>query len=616
MSSRTKIVDKVLWVVWMLICGGQALVFSGAYINVYDLPKMLVLCAGVCALCFLLIFKRRLQLNVAVFYSLGILIALIAFNMIFSTNKYRSFWGDKVYNDTFLAFILYFILLALVSFDLLKTKTILAGVNFLGVLVAIFGLVHAYLLYILKLDIVSYDGRITGTIGQANILGGIVVSVLPISLLLLKQANRRTTKAYYLISATLLSVCLLISMSRGAFLALGVIALSELIIRLKKNKYRLELVVVIAIFLAGLFIIPKEMIAGSKSPYLVRRFFSFRDGHNLSDIRFEIWRDSLPAIMEKPFTGWGNATFQNVYQMHITPNNASQTLFKEVESSHNMIVDAFLEWGFPASLIILLSVIVLGVKSSAPRLVKYALIVVFIRSLICITSGIIWFLFFVYLGLLIRECRSRQFDFLGKRLVAMWMVLLALSLGVFWTFTNIARAEVYEKKALSEGDANKSSEYYKTALSYNPHKESLWGSYLALVLWKGDLSEFDKTIKIVDAHFNDYRGNFYAGLYYMRLGETHKAIERFNRAFKLNGRDPKTTHYLGQLYFSLGYYNKAEEMFLNTVNLDTQNFNDDLLYLCDIALRRGDYKDARKYMEKAPDSVKKNYYDKLLQSNP
>lgn len=615
MSSRTNILDKFLWVVWILICAGQAVVFSGAYTSVYDLPKILVLCGGICGLCFLLLVKRQTEVSIALLYTLGIFIALVAFNMVFSTNRYRSFWGDKVYNDSFLAFILYFVLLALVSFDLLKTKTILAGINLLGLLVAISGLIHAYLLYILKLDIVSYDGRITGTIGQANILGGILVAVLPVSILLFTRSTRLLHKISYAVSALIIFACLLVSMSRGAFLALGVLALVEIVVRLKRAKWRLVFLMLVTAFIAGLFFVPKDLIANSKSPYLIRRFFSFRDGNKLSDIRFEIWKNSIPAIAKKPLTGWGNATFQNVYQMHINPTNANQTLFKEVETSHNIVIDALSEWGIVAFLVVLVGVVVLANKSSAPKLVKYGLLAVFIRSLININSGIVWFLFFVYLGLLVRDFRGRQFDLVGKRLLAVWVTLFALSVAIFWLFINFGRAEVYEKKALKEGDASKSAEYYKTALSHNPYKESLWGSYLALLLWKGDINQFEQTLKTVDTHFNDYRGNFYAGLYYMRLGETHKAVDRFNTAYKLNARDPKTTHYLGQLYYSLGDHSRAEQMFLYTVNLDVRNFNDDYIYLCDIEIRRGDYKKARKYMEQAPDSSRKDYYDNLLRGH-
>jgi len=190
--------------------------------------------------------------------------------------------------------------------------------------------------------------------------------------------------------------------------------------------------------------------------------------------------------------------------------------------------------------------------------------------------------------------------------------MLGLSFGVSYFVIRIAKTEVLEKKLLTEGDPSLVDAYYKQALGLHPYKQSLWGNYLAFLSWRGDNDRFKAVADRMALNFDDYRLNFYSGLMAMRKGDTEQAVVALQKAHKLNPRDPKTTHYLGQLYYSLGQYDKAEWAFVNTVNLDTKNFNDDYIYLCDIELRRGNYKQARKYMEQAPDSWRKDHYDNLL----
>jgi len=598
---------------WFGLCVLQALISDGGFISVYDLPKILIVCFGVSLLVvFSALRFRRVELSLP---ALGVVfgtLVLIAVNTGFSSNPLRSFWGDNIYNDAFLLFGLYLVLFLLISTGALSSQSVLKGINLLGFLVAVGGLIHAFLLYILKLDVVSYDGRITGTIGQANILGGILVAILPVSLLLATKAKSALGRAFYILSAVFILVCLVITMARGAYLALIVIIFTEVMVRLKKTKYRLTLLVSLIVLCIGLFTVPKDLIAGKKSPYLVRRFFSFRDGNKLYDMRFEIWKNSLQLIDQKPWLGWGNATFQEVYQTILTPENAPQTVFKEVETSHNLVVDMLVEWGVPFTLLVLIFFGWLLKFSHAPRLVKYAFIAVFVRSLININSVTIWFLLVCYLGLLIKDVNGRRLAPRGLVLAGFWVVMVSVSIGVSYFMVRIAKAEILEKKLLTEGDPSLVEAYYRRALGLNPHKQSLWGNYLAFLSWRGDSNRFKAVADQMGLDFDDYRLNFYSGLMAMRKGDTEQAIVALKKAYRLNTRDPKTTHYLGQLYYNSGQYDEAEWAFVYTVNLDIKNFNDDYIYLCDIALRRGDHKQARKYMEQAPDSWRKDHYDNLL----
>lgn len=598
---------------WFGLCALQALISDGGFISVYDLPKILIVCVGVSLLVvFLGLSRRRVELSLSAFgVVLGTLV-LIAVNASFSSNPLRSFWGDNIYNDSFLMFGLYLVLFLLVSTDTLFFDTVLRGINLLGLLVALGGLVHAFLLYVLKLDIVSYDGRITGTIGQPNILGGILVSVLPVSFFLLIKSKSLLAKVFYFLSTVCILVCLIITMSRGAYLAFIVIILLEVLVRLKKIKQRLALLVSLAVLCIGFFAVPKDMIAGKKSPYLVRRFFSFRDGNKLYDMRFEIWRNSLRLIAQRPLAGWGNSTFQEVYQTILTPENAPQTVFKEVETSHNLVVDMLVEWGVPFTLIILMLLGWLLKISHAPRLIKYAFIAVFVRSLININSVTIWFLMVCYLGLLVKAVDGRRLALRGLALMGFWVVMISVSFGASYFMLRIGKAEVLEKKLLTEGDPSLVEAYYKQALGLHPYKQSLWGNYLAFLSWRGDSGRFKAVADQMGLNFDDYRLNFYSGLMAMREGDANRAVDAFLKAHSLNTRDPKTTHYLGQLYYNLARYDEAEWAFVYTVNLDTKNFNDDYIYLCDIELRRGNYKQARKYMEQAPDSWRKDQYDNLM----
>lgn len=629
----------ILWSAFMVLCLN---VFSARLVSVYELPKLTVV--GLFGFLFSLLLTKRshIRINIIFLFVLAFVVGAMFFNAHFSISPFRSTFGDKIYSDSYIAIILYLLITFYVVIRLFSQITVLTGMIIGGFVLSIFSLLHAIFLYLLKLTEISYDGRITATVGQPNILGGILATLIPISFFMFLQSKGRA-RLFYLITLLLISLSTVLTMSRGAFIGLAFAGLVAFFYFVKNKKIKIFVILSIILVFGAIFFAPKPEF-DEDIPYLVKRFLSFKSGENIEDMRLEIWKVSLTPISEKPIMGWGNSNFQNVYQRYLDKEVSPQSVFKEVETSHNIIVDLFVEWGVIVAVITILGFVWLLTKSKATIWIKLALIILVTRSMFNITSVSIYGLFFSLLGLIIAKIESRSIIISNKNIViepniksyklgmvskylkkkplntnfGLWPMIflkslvIILSLAIFIIIIKINKAEIYEKMATREGDYNKVINLYEKALIQNPYKQSLWNLYTSTLLWGDDQTKFLSKNNIAIDYFNDYRSNFYMANYYLKNSDKDKSIEYFEKAKSLNKRDPKTYHYLGVLYYEKKEYEKALESFTNVIKLDKKNFSDDYIYLADINLKKGDQAKAKEYLKLAPNSWKKDIIKQKL----
>lgn len=169
-----------------------------------------------------------------------------------------------------------------------------------------------------------------------NRIAGILVISLPLAFALLIQAGhlRLWRRGVYAVIALLLALGLILTQSRGAYLA-AVIALGTIgIMRWPRWRYALPVVLIIgAIIVARMGIQPLlEMILAGGAI-------------NGVDGRLEIWSRALYAINDFPFTGIGIGTFDRVIPVLYPLFSIGPDV--QLTHAHNLLLQIALDTGLP-----------------------------------------------------------------------------------------------------------------------------------------------------------------------------------------------------------------------------------------------------------------------------
>ena len=598
--------NSVLFLLFVFV----PLLFSGSLLSVYELPKLIYVSLISLILCGFLLFKKveikkSVLVTVIAFFVLGFI------NITNSIISFRSFAGDVIQNDSFIALISYIGL----AFYFSHTKNnALKYMIFGSVLLGFLTIIHGILLKFGYTNI-SYDGRPTATIGQPNLLGGILASAVPIVYGLYK--HKKFKSVWYLSSLLILLLGTIFTGSRGALVAIMFFAYLESFSYIKKQKTRILLIALPFVLFAGIFLTPPINTEKINLPYNVERFLSFKDRNGLYDKRFDLWEVGYRAFKSRPLLGYGNANFQNVYPMYLDPiNDKKEVLFLEVESSHNQIVDILVETGLVgfiaiSAFFVYLIFFIDSKEFYLSKYIKFAILITFIKGMFEFYSVINY----VYLAFFIGSLLAFSKGTIKKALILKaFIILLLFPLLISALMTNqIAYSEKFEKQSMLEGDFKKSILLQEEAIKYNPFKESLYNKYIALLYWGVDLEKMKEKIDLRYIAFDDFKTNFYLGMYYVKKGDD-KSIEFLEKAASLNKRDPLTYHYLGVLYYARQKYDDSYANFEKTVKLDAKNFSDDYVYMADIQAKSGDFEKARELIKKAAPSDNKNVVENRLRS--
>ena len=144
------------------------------------------------------------------------------------------------------------------------------------------------------------EHRIFSLFGNPNMTGCWFVIVLFMTAYLSLQESENKNIKWYVISAILMVIALLLTGSRGSFAALtGTVILIAVLRGIKFNKKTLFIIFTILSLIALIVFAESNII----SDYIVAHPFE----DSLSP-RLKIWKDAFLMIKERPLTGWGVLT--------------------------------------------------------------------------------------------------------------------------------------------------------------------------------------------------------------------------------------------------------------------------------------------------------------------
>ncbi|MFA5948451.1 MAG: O-antigen ligase family protein [Candidatus Gracilibacteria bacterium] len=316
------------------------------------------------SLIFFLLNKNTAKIIPVLKYSIACLIILGALSTILSQDIYSAFWGSQDRRFGFYIF-LSGLFLAL-GMPKLKTKEILNGCIIAGTIVSIVAILLG-----IFIESSLFEGRISGTMGNPNLLGQFLLITLFFSIYRFLE-NRKNIDIFSII---IQASALILSGNRASILALIITTFLYIIISKKSWKILIYTMIFFGIICA----------------FSIERILSFQS----IQTRLEIYIAAFKAILKDPFFGVG---FENLHY------------FLKMPETYTLLVDRvhqfFLDYALAAGIPFVMAFTTLSVSSIVILLKKQKVF------------G------FAFLGLLI----SLQFNFMG--IVDMMMFAIFIGLAI------------------------------------------------------------------------------------------------------------------------------------------------------------------------------------------
>ncbi len=271
-------------------------------------------------------------------------------------------------------------------------------VSVIGILQYFFGTLNRT-----SLDLTYFSdikGRVTALFENPNVLGFYLAMIFPLALYFLVHAKSFRRKFRLFLVCTVMVVCVILTWSRGAWLAMLISSLIFLLIYTRKTLRYLLLLLLSVPFLA--FLLPDTVI---------RRFLSIGNfADSSTTYRLYTWRGTLDAISDYFVSGvgYGVETYQEVYPGYAYAGMTS------AEHSHSLFLQILFSMGIFALIVFLFIVLLFvqrnleNIKLSSDQTARMMIAAALCSGIALLIMGIfdyvwyqyrIFFLFWIILGL-------------------------------------------------------------------------------------------------------------------------------------------------------------------------------------------------------------------------
>ena len=204
---------------------------------------------------------------------------------------------------------------------------------------------------------ITYDFGATGLFNNQNYTAAWLLSILPTSLALIRESNKNKISKLFIFFITLcIFISIYLTKSRSGLFGslIGSLLLAS-------NKYLLIIIPILLLFITTLIfalvpIIPNlQPIALSILPPQIISRFKLIGFSDLNYPRYLIWQKSIELIGEKPFVGWGAASFPILYESSFSNTWRFHT--------HNLFLELSQNYGILPAIILVCFFLILIVRS-------------------------------------------------------------------------------------------------------------------------------------------------------------------------------------------------------------------------------------------------------------
>lgn len=344
-------------------------------------------------------------------------------------------------DSSFIAYLHYFLFFVVLS-GLLKDKKIRKTLIFSSVIAAFFVCLIGFGQVVISRE--TLVNRIEGSLGNPLLYSFYLGLNIFLAGYLFLREKEKNHKIFYSLFILMAFLSIIFSGSRTAFLFLILISFVLTLYFFRKNrKFRLSLGISLICFLGILLIL---LLLGKLPPVVWRLFdISFKRG-GLGG-RIAAWKILWPAVLERPFFGWGQEGTKIAFDKHYEPSFLVFETFWD--RAHNLYLDTALVSGFIGLAFYLLA-FVLAFKffSSSPFLLA-SLVFYLLYGLTLFDSFPVYLMIYFILGL---ACSFKSdLDFAGGRIenrlrvpiLSLLILVFPLPLLSIFVFPRFALADFY-----------------------------------------------------------------------------------------------------------------------------------------------------------------------------
>lgn len=290
----------------------------------------------------------------------AIFIVGLAVSLFFSLDRAQSFYGSYQHQSGLVSYLFYFAWFILLSFNLLsvnnaggrgvidspekRIRRLVVTAAMAGFIVSLYGILQIFNLDFLTWTEPPYlTHRTISTFGQPNFLASFLLFIIPLDIYLVFQSTRLKFRLIYVLFSLASLLCLFFTASRGAFVALVLVALLFLLysrrrIRLdRKRKLALlgGFAALVIIFLVGWnYLVPGRLVES----------FNLLAGSVAARLQF--YGAAVQAISLKPFFGYGLENSGEAFIRYYTPDwGLYSSVGTSTDRAHNLILDILLSAG-------------------------------------------------------------------------------------------------------------------------------------------------------------------------------------------------------------------------------------------------------------------------------
>lgn len=368
------------------------------------------------------------------------------------------------------------------------------------------------------------------------------------------------------------------SLSRSGFLSIiiGFFAVIFYLVFIQRNISKQY------IFTTVLFAICTGVIFFSLSKaHLLSRITNFSISENSSSARFELWKNTVKGVSDKPFLGWGKENFVYFFVKHYS--NKLSNAGDWYDRSHNFLLDKLIEQGFlgfVSYIILLSSIVIILLKQKHIPINQKACLFGFLCSYICFhltsfesfTSTIILFCILIYL--------SQSIDY-KEVVVRKWLFLsISTSISILCFYLLFTTTRTYIQWNMISTDTSKKQVYKSYNNLINEAKIGKYDLILNFDLLKStsfndsstrtyyfELAEAN-TVNLLNSYPNHPVLLSQLGLLQMKKGNLEKAIITYEKLKKLAPKRHMNLMDLGMLYAQNNETKKALKVFDEIITMD------------------------------------------------
>lgn len=456
-----------------------------------------------------------------------------------------------------------------------------------GAVIALYGILQYYNLDIFHPGGYSYyESRVIGTFSNPNPMGGFLSVVIPFCVYLINFSGKKSYKAFFALGLVLMLWSLVLTLSRGAWLALaaGLLVLFQPVLKKIWNALRVRrsyligtgiiTVMVMSLAMQGLYSINRDSTVG--------RIFE--------------WRVTWGMITDHPILGVGYGRYRIEYlnyQAHFFDDSSHEPLYDKaanIKRPHNEYFQIAAETGL-LGLALFLSIPVIFYrlanriltwpsitrsKAWAVRVLKSVVTIILVHSLVDNPLHIqpISLIFYFALGIISLDTKhtkivdtsiisERRRGFPNLIFSNHWILIIsAIGLFIINLSQAIKKGRGYVhwqngQNLVAQGDWNSGIEEYQIAGTALPEEGELKFHLGAAYAYIGQAEQAIPLLNESKSNFNDKNIYIVEGSAFLQLGQYDDAGQCFLTAIRMYPKLLLPRLWLAQMYLSAGRKEEA-----------------------------------------------------------